>query len=91
MIQLTAHDGGGTAFKPVLDCIARCGIQPVCVVYLADVRGSAFGPPPDYPVVWISTELNQTPFAEVIMHWWDGWPSRSMYARKTALGLIKHK
>jgi predicted metal-dependent peptidase len=67
MIQLTPH-GGGTAFKPVFDWIARSDIQPVCVVYLTDLCGYEFGPPPDYPVLWVSTELTQAPFGEVIIH-----------------------
>src|SRR5208283_3536858 len=68
LIQLTPHDGGGTAFKPVFDWIARSDIQPVCVVYLTDLCGSDFGPVPDYPVLWVSTELTQAPFGEVIAY-----------------------
>jgi predicted metal-dependent peptidase len=67
-IQLTPHGGGGTAFKPVFDWISRSDIQPVCVVYLTDLCGSEFGPPPDYPVLWVSTELTCAPFGEVIAY-----------------------
>jgi len=56
---------GGTDFKPVLDWIAKSYIQPVCIAYLIDLCRRAFWPPPDYPVQWISMELNRAPFGEV--------------------------
>ena len=68
VVHLTPHGGGGTAFRPVFDWIARSDIQPVCVVYLTDLCGSDFGPPPDYPVLWVSTDLPNAPFGEVIPH-----------------------
>jgi predicted metal-dependent peptidase len=67
-VHLTPHGGGGTAFRPVFDWIARSDIQPVCVVYLTDLCGSDFGPAPDYPVLWVSTDLPNAPFGEVIPH-----------------------
>ena len=57
-----------TAFRPVFDWIARSDIQPVCAVYLTDLCGCDFGPAPDYPVLWVSTELTQAPFGEVIAY-----------------------
>ncbi|MGD0104318.1 MAG: VWA-like domain-containing protein [Rhodopila sp.] len=68
VVHLTPHGGGGTAFRPVFDWIARSDIQPVCVVYLTDLCGSDFGPAPDYPVLWVSTDLSHAPFGEVIPH-----------------------
>ena len=68
IIRLTPHGGGGTAFRPVFDWIAESGLQPVCAVYLTDLCGCDFGPAPDYPVLWVSTELTQAPFGEVIAY-----------------------
>ena len=55
-IDLSPQGGGGTAFRPVFDWIARSDIQPVCAIYLTDLDGDDFGPEPDYPVLWVSTE-----------------------------------
>ena len=65
-IDLSPQGGGGTAFRPVFDWIARSDIQPVCAIYLTDLDGDDFGPAPDYPVLWVSTELTGAPFGEVI-------------------------
>jgi predicted metal-dependent peptidase len=67
-IRLTPHGGGGTAFRPVFDWIGQSDIQPVCAVYLTDLDGTDFGPPPDYPVLWVSTLRTSAPFGEVIPH-----------------------
>jgi predicted metal-dependent peptidase len=67
-VALTPRGGGGTAFRPVFDWIARSDIQPVCAIYLTDLDGRDFGPEPDYPVLWVSTELADAPFGEVIHH-----------------------
>jgi predicted metal-dependent peptidase len=64
-IRLTPHGGGGTAFRPVFDWIARSNIQPVCVVYRTDLYGSEFGPAPDYPVLWVCTGATAAPFGEM--------------------------
>jgi predicted metal-dependent peptidase len=65
-IDLSPQGGGGTAFRPVFDWIARSDIQPICAIYLTDLDGDDFGPEPDYPVLWVSTELTGAPFGEVI-------------------------
>jgi predicted metal-dependent peptidase len=65
-IDLSPQGGGGTAFRPVFDWIARSDIQPVCAIYLTDLDGDDFGPEPDYPVLWVSTELTGAPFGQVI-------------------------
>jgi predicted metal-dependent peptidase len=67
-IRLIPHGGGGTAFRPVFDWIEQSDIQPVCAVYLTDLDGVDFGPPPDYPVLWVSTLRTFAPFGEVIPH-----------------------
>jgi predicted metal-dependent peptidase len=68
VIGLAPHGGGGTAFRPVFDWIARSDIQPVCAIYLTDLDGDDFGPEPDYPVLWVSTGKTSAPFGEVIPH-----------------------
>jgi predicted metal-dependent peptidase len=68
VIALTPRGGGGTAFRPVFDWIARSDIQPVCAIYLTDLDGDDFGPAPDYPVLWVSTGKTGAPFGEVIPH-----------------------
>ena len=68
MIRLSPRGGGGTAFRPVFDWVARSDIQPVCAIYLTDLDGDDFGPAPDYPVLWVSTWKTGAPFGEVIPH-----------------------
>jgi predicted metal-dependent peptidase len=68
VIELSPRGGGGTAIRPVFDWIARSDIQPVCAIYLTDLDGRDFGPEPDYPVLWVSTDLTAAPFGEVIPH-----------------------
>ena len=68
VISLTPHGGGGTAFRPVFDWIAGSEILPVCAVYLTDLCGHDFGPAPDYPVLWVTTDATSAPFGEVIPH-----------------------
>jgi predicted metal-dependent peptidase len=66
VIDLTPRGGGGTAFRPVFDWIARSDIQPACAIYLTDLDGDDFGPAPDYPVLWVSTWKTDAPFGEII-------------------------
>jgi len=67
-IRLTPQGGGGTAFRPVFDWIARSDIRPVCAVYLTDLDGDDFGAAPEFPVLWVSTWKTGAPFGEVIPH-----------------------
>jgi predicted metal-dependent peptidase len=66
VIRLTPHGGGGTAFQPVFDWVAAADIQPACTVYLTDLCGHDFGPAPDYPVLWVSTDATKAPFGDVV-------------------------
>jgi predicted metal-dependent peptidase len=66
VIALTPRGGGGTAFRPVFDWIARTDVQPVCAIYLTDLDGDDFGPAPDYAVLWVSTQAASAPFGEVL-------------------------
>jgi len=45
--------GGGTAFAPVFDWIARAGVQPDALVYFTDAQGDMGRTPPNYPVLWL--------------------------------------
>lgn len=65
-IDLRPLGGGGTAFRPVFEWVAQAELDPVCAVYLTDLDGADFGPPPPYPVLWVSTERTAAPFGEVI-------------------------
>lgn len=58
--------GGGTAFSPVFRYIEEQGIEPVAAVFLTDLCCGDFGPPPGYPVLWVSTEREAAPFGTVI-------------------------
>lgn len=54
-LQLPARfgGGGGTAFAPVFEWIARAGAQPDALVYFTDADGEFPPAAPDYPVVWL--------------------------------------
>jgi predicted metal-dependent peptidase len=68
VIELTPRGGGGTAFRPVFEWIARADVQPVCAIYLTDLDGRDFGPAPDYAVLWVSTAMTNAPFGEVLLY-----------------------
>lgn len=64
---LTARGGGGTAFEPVFDWVAKREIEPCCAIYLTDLDGSFPKRAPDYPVLWASFGRTQVaPFGEVL-------------------------
>lgn len=66
-IVLHPVGGGGTVFSPVTEFVADHDITPVCMVVLTDLCISAgdFGNPPDYPVLWVSTDRDAAPWGEV--------------------------
>lgn len=57
---------GGTAFSPVFNFIDAEGIEPTAVVFLTDLYCDDFGPPPQYPVLWVSTASTEAPFGQVV-------------------------
>ena len=64
-----APGGGGTAFEPVFDEIAKMGVSIDCLVYLTDGYGSfPKKAPGDYPVLWgdISGGNAKYPWGDVI-------------------------
>ena len=59
--------GGGTAFSPCFKYMEDNEINPVACVFLTDLCCDDFGSPPDYPVLWVSTEKGEAPFGEVVL------------------------
>ncbi len=59
--------GGGTAFSPCFKFMEEINITPVACVFLTDLCCDDFGPAPDYPVLWVSTEKGKAPFGEVVL------------------------
>ncbi|MBI3523683.1 MAG: hypothetical protein HY066_04025 [Betaproteobacteria bacterium] len=45
--------GGGTAFAPVFEWVAREGRAPDALLYFTDALGEFPAAPPDYPVLWL--------------------------------------
>jgi predicted metal-dependent peptidase len=54
-VQLVAHGGGGTSFKPVFDYIDDNNIEPECVVYLTDGYGDQAHFTSAHETVWLTT------------------------------------
>lgn len=65
-IVLKPCGGGGTAFSPVFKAIAKFETPPTACVFLTDLMCHDFGPMPDYPVLWATTERTDAPFGEVV-------------------------
>lgn len=66
-VQLEACGGGGTAFSPIFEYLNACEVLPVACVVLTDLQCNDFGPCPDYPVLFCSTDAEAAPFGEVIL------------------------
>jgi predicted metal-dependent peptidase len=67
MTPNTTPESGGTRFSPIFSEIENRDIAPACVVVLTDLCCADFGPQPDYPVLWVSTDPAGTaPWGEVI-------------------------
>lgn len=58
--------GGGTAFAPVFDWIARHGVQPDTLVYFTDAEGEFPREAPNYPVLWLVKGKAPVPFGRRI-------------------------
>src|SRR5262245_28840198 len=54
-VELKFLGGGGTAFKPVFDWVAKSGDEPACLIYLTDLESSDTPVKPDFPVLWGTT------------------------------------
>jgi predicted metal-dependent peptidase len=58
--------GGGTAFTPVFDWIARHGRQPDTLLYFTDAEGEFPKEAPNYPVLWLVKGKAPVPFGRRI-------------------------
>jgi predicted metal-dependent peptidase len=66
-ITVKAYGRGGTRFSPSFAKVEELGITPACLVYFTDLECYDFGPEPNYPVLWASTEREgRAPWGEVI-------------------------
>jgi predicted metal-dependent peptidase len=65
-LVLRPHGGGGTAFSPAFKFALDKGIEPECCVVLTDLYCDDFGPQPDYPVLWVTTDATKAPWGEVV-------------------------
>ena len=65
---MTLKGRGGTRFAPTFQWVKDHDIQPDCLIYFTDLECYDFGPEPEYPVLWASTNLGQEAarFGEVI-------------------------
>ena len=66
-LHIEMHGGGGTAFSPVFRYIQDHDIEPVACVFLTDLCCNDFGPQPEYPVLWVSTDEGEAPFGEIVL------------------------
>lgn len=69
--DLKPKGGGGTDFRPPFRLLAERGIDPVCLIYATDLCCDSYPSPPDFPVIWLVTQVpsfqpNPPPFGEVI-------------------------
>lgn len=69
-VQLKPNGGGGTAFKPVFDYVAKMGERVAAIVYLTDLYGNVNElEQPECPVVWgviNRSQMPTVPFGNVV-------------------------
>lgn len=65
-LQVAPHGGGGTAFSPIFRYADEHQVEPVACVVLTDLCCHDFGPPPPYPVMWVTTGWTEAPWGQVI-------------------------
>lgn len=65
-VSITPHGGGGTMFSPMFKYMAEQDAALTCAVVLTDLQCSDFGPAPDYPVLWVSTDATAAPWGQVV-------------------------
>ena len=58
--------GGGTAFGPAIDYVSQKYPNVCALVYLTDLEAYDFGNPPDFPVLWVTTEATEAPYGQVV-------------------------
>lgn len=55
-LELKPKGGGGTAFQPVFDYIAKMEEKPAACIYFTDLYGDKPIQPEEYPVLWVVPE-----------------------------------
>ena len=65
-VVLNPRGGGGTRFSPIFAFGEDMPEPPVCCVVLTDLESDDFGPPPPFPVLWVTTDRDYAPFGEVV-------------------------
>lgn len=64
-INIQPIGGGGTAFSPVFRALQES--EPVACVVLTDLCCNDFGPVPEFPVLWASTDDGEADFGEIVL------------------------
>ena len=65
-VSITPHGGGGTMFSPMFKYMAEQDATLTCAVVLTDLQCGDFGPAPDYPVLWVTTDATAAPWGQVV-------------------------
>lgn len=66
-LRIQPNGTGGTAFSPIFREIDKRDLNPVACVVLTDLCCSDFGPPTEYPTLWVSNHSSEAPWGEVVM------------------------
>lgn len=64
---LEAKGRGGTCFAAAFAYVDEKGIEPDVCVMLTDGECSNYGPQPNYPVLWVSTQPFSPPWGQVVI------------------------
>jgi predicted metal-dependent peptidase len=65
-LKVTYKGRGGTMFSPVIDYINERYPNVSALVYLTDLGSNDFGVEPNFPVLWVTTDLEEAPYGQVI-------------------------
>ena len=65
-LKVTYKGRGGTMFSPVIDYINEHYPNVSALVYLTDLGSNDFGVEPNFPVLWVTTALEEAPYGQVI-------------------------
>jgi len=65
-LDIRRYACGGTAFSPIFRKAYDMDLDPACCVVLTDLCCADFGPPPHYPVLWVSTMAGVADWGQVV-------------------------
>lgn len=65
-LKVSYKGRGGTRFSPVIDYVNEHHPNTAALVYLTDLGSDDFGDKPQYPVLWVTTDMTFAPYGEVI-------------------------